>query len=144
MRGVSTRGGRRAEVAGVDTPTISLRLLREGDRATLRALRDALHTAPGWFSLDAEDAIPSALVRECYARARAFFSLPTELKRAYVHTQYARETGGYVPLLEEYAYRPNEIAILESFDTVRDVDASKIAPDQTGIGPWTGLLSARA
>lgn len=135
MRGVSTRGGRRAEVAGVDTPTISLRLLREGDRATLRALRDALHTAPGWFSLDAEDAIPSALVRECYARARAFFSLPTELKRAYVHTQYARETGGYVPLLEEYAYRPNEIAILESFDTVRDVDASKIAPDQTGIGP---------
>ena len=119
----------------MDTPTISLRLLREGDRATLRALRDALHTAPGWFSLDAEDAIPSALVRECYARARAFFSLPTELKRAYVHTQYARETGGYVPLLEEYAYRPNEIAILESFDTVRDVDASKIAPDQTGIGP---------
>ena len=40
-------------------------------------------------------------------RARAFFSLPTELKRAYVHTKYARETGGYVPLLEEYAYRPN-------------------------------------
>ena len=70
MPGVSTRGGRRADVAAVDAPCISLRLLREGDRATIRALRDALRTAPGWFSLDAEVAIPSSLVREC-ARARA-------------------------------------------------------------------------
>ena len=135
MPGVSTRGGRRADVAAVDAPCISLRLLREGDRATIRALRDALRTAPGWFSLDAEVAIPSSLVRECYARAREFFSLPTALKRSYAHTQYARETGGYVPLLEEYAYRPNEIAILESFDTVRDVDASRLPAEATGVGP---------
>lgn len=135
MPGVSTRGGRRADVAAVDAPCISLRLLREGDRATIRALRDALRTAPGWFSLDADVAIPSSLVRECYARAREFFSLPTALKRSYAHTQYARETGGYVPLLEEYAYRPNEIAILESFDTVRDVDASRLPAEATGVGP---------
>ena len=69
------------------------------------------------------------------ARAREFFSLPTALKRSYAHTQYARETGGYVPLLEEYAYRPNEIAILESFDTVRDVDASRLPAEATGVGP---------
>ena len=135
MPGVSTRGGRRADVAAVDAPCISLRLLREGDRATIRALRDALRTAPGWFSLDADVAIPSSLVRECYARARAFFSLPTALKRSYAHTQYARETGGYVPLLEEYAYRPNEIAILESFDVVRDLDASRLPAEATGVGP---------
>ena len=74
-------------------------------------------------------------MRECYARAREFFSLPTALKRSYAHTQYARETGGYDPLLEEYAYRPNEIAILESFDTVRDVDASRLPAEATGVGP---------
>ena len=135
MPGVSTRGGRRAEVAAVDAPCISLRALREGDRATIRALRDALHTAPGWFTLDAEDAISPSMVRACYARAREFFSLPTALKRSYAHTQYARETGGYVPLLEEYAYRPNEIAILESFDTVRDLDASRVPAGATGVGP---------
>ena len=135
MPGVSTRGGRRAEMAAVDAPCISLRSLREGDRAAIRALRDALHTAPGWFSLDAEVAIPASMVRACYARALEFFSLPTALKRSYTHTQYARETGGYVPLLEEYAYRPNEIAILESFDTVRDLDASSVDAEATGVGP---------
>ena len=58
--------------------------------------RDALRVAPGWFTLDAECAIPSALVHECYDRAREFFALPSDVKKCYLHTQYEQETGGCV------------------------------------------------
>ena len=92
----STRSARRAEVAAVDAPVVSLRALRDGDVDALRTLRDALRVAPGWFTLDAECAIPSALVRECYDRAREFFALPPDVKKCYLHTQYERETGGCV------------------------------------------------
>ena len=120
--------------SSVDAPAASA--ARAGDRATIRALRDALRTAPGWFSLDTEIAIPSSLVRECYARARSeFFSLPAR-SRLHAHTQYARETGGYVPPPGGWRVRPNEIAIIESFDTVRDVDASRYpSGGTTGVGP---------
>jgi isopenicillin N synthase-like dioxygenase len=92
----STRSARRAEVAAVDAPVVSLRALRDGDVDALRTLRDALRVAPGWFTLDADCAIPSALVRECYDRAREFFALPPDVKKCYLHTQYERETGGCV------------------------------------------------
>ena len=134
-RGVSTRGDRRAEISSTEPPLISLQLLRAGDRGTLRSLRDALHVAPGWFLLDASDEIPSELVTQVYSRAREFFASPLDLKRSYHHKQYARETGGYVPLLEEYAYQANQIAVLESFDTVRDISAAKLPKEFTGVGP---------
>lgn len=92
--GTTTRSGRRAECLATDAPVISLRALRESDESALRALRDACVVAPGWFTLDAEDAIPSSLVAECYARAQDFFSLPLGVKQNYLHTQYERETGG--------------------------------------------------
>ena len=92
----STRSARRAEVAAVDAPVVSLRALRDGDADALRTLRDALRVAPGWFTLDAECAIPSALVHECYDRAREFFALPSDVKKCYLHTQYEQETGGCV------------------------------------------------
>lgn len=130
-----TRGDRRADIASMEPPLISLQLLRDGDLATLRSLRHALRVAPGWFLLDAECALPSSLVRQVYDRARAFFALPLELKNSYKHAQYARETGGYVPLFQEYAYQPNQVAILESFDTVRDVPANKLPAEFTGVGP---------
>ena len=90
----TTRNGKRAECLTHDAPVISLRELRAGDVSALRALRDACVLAPGWFTLDAEDAIPSTLVEECYSRAKDFFSLPLGVKQNYLHTQYDRETGG--------------------------------------------------
>ena len=89
-----TRIGKRAECLTHDAPVISLRELRAGDVSALRALRDACERAPGWFTLDAEDAIPSSLVEECYSRAKDFFALPLGVKQNYLHTQYDRETGG--------------------------------------------------
>jgi isopenicillin N synthase-like dioxygenase len=89
-----TRGATKASCASVPAPTISLERLRANDRGVLRALRDALVVAPGFFNLDASNALPPALVRECYEVARAFFALPLDAKAAYVHTQYDRETGG--------------------------------------------------
>jgi isopenicillin N synthase-like dioxygenase len=59
----------------------------------MMALRNACD-APGWFTLDAECAISSELVQECYARMRDFFALPLPVKQNYMHTQYERETGG--------------------------------------------------
>jgi isopenicillin N synthase-like dioxygenase len=94
MRGATTRSGKRAECLAVDAPVISLKALRAGDVAALRALRTACAVAPGWFTLDAEDAIPSALVTECYTRARDFFALPLGTKQNYLHSQYDREPGG--------------------------------------------------
>lgn len=92
---VTTRSGRRANCLATDAPVISLRALREGDESALRALRVACTVAPGWFTLDAEEAIPSSLVAACYARAEDFFSLPLGVKQNYLHTQYDRETGGW-------------------------------------------------
>ena len=40
-----------------------------------------------------------------------------------------------MPLLEEYAYQPNTAAIVESFDTVRDLPAREIPEGATGVGP---------
>ena len=41
----------------------------------------------------------------------------------------------YVPLLEEYAYQPNTAAMVESFDTVRDLPVRDIPKGATGVGP---------
>ena len=90
-----TRSGKRAECLKYDAPVISLKKLSAGDVSELRALRDACVVAPGYFTLDAEDTIPSALVAQCYARAKAFFALPLGTKQNYLHTQYDRETGGW-------------------------------------------------
>ena len=37
--------------------------------------------------------------------------------------------------MEEYAYQPNTAAIVESFDTVRDLPAHEIPEGATGVGP---------
>ena len=37
--------------------------------------------------------------------------------------------------MEEYAYQPNTAAIVESFDTVRDLPAREIPEGATGVGP---------
>ena len=92
--GVGTRDGSRRDMLTTEPPVVSLAALREGDIATLKTLRSALRDGPGYFTLDAEVAIPSPLVTECYDRARSFFALPLDVKTCYVHTQYERETGG--------------------------------------------------
>ena len=61
-----------------------------------------------------------------YDAARAFFSLPERTKCLYVHTQYGSESGGFVPTLEEYSYRRNTAALVESFDVVRELDVETI------------------
>lgn len=92
--GVGTRHGSRRDMLATDPPVISLAAIREGDIVSLATLRGALRDGPGYFTLDAEVAIPSSLVVECYDRARDFFALPLDVKACYVHTQYERETGG--------------------------------------------------
>ena len=63
-------------------------------------------------------------IKRVYDSGRKFFKeLSEDEKKQYVHTQYETfETGGYVPLFEEYAYKANEIACLESYDLVRDIE----------------------
>ena len=52
--------------------------------------------SPRVGSRSTPSAIPSALVHECYDRAREFFALPSDVKKCYLHTQYEQETGGCV------------------------------------------------
>lgn len=50
----------------------------------------------------------------------------------------------YVPLLEEYAYQPKTAALVESFDTCRDLPAEhpSLAHGATGVGPVDWPLEA--
>lgn len=106
---------------------ISLERLARRDDASaseLSKLRSALldEDSVGWFELYA----PTFDVKSTYDAARKFFALPADVKAQYVHSGYANESGGFVPLLEEYAYVSSTAAHLESFDSVRELDANFI------------------
>lgn len=160
----TTRVARRAREMGDVAPRISLARLVDGDDDVARAergkLADALTNARGvgWFELDAraststsaststldatrDDAVRTFDVNATYDAARAFFSLPDRTKCLYVHTQYASESGGYVPTLEEYSYRRNTAALVESFDVVRELDPDAIEAirDERGDDAARGL-----
>ena len=114
-----------SESGGRAVPRISLeRLARRDDASELSKLRRALvdEDSVGWFELHA----PAFDVKSTYDAARNFFALPTDVKAQYVHSGYANESGGFVPLLEEYAYVSSTAAYLESFDTVRELEANFI------------------
>ena len=111
-------------------PLISYRLLKSNDEAELARLKHALVDSEyGFFQLEIDDDFDGEdkfgkVIKRVYDSGRKFFKeLREDAKKQYVHTQYETfETGGYVPLFEEYAYKANEIACVESFDLVRDID----------------------
>ena len=111
-------------------PLISYRLLKSSDEAELARLKHALVDSEyGFFQLEIDDDFAGddkfgKVIKRVYDSGRKFFKeLREDAKKQYVHTQYKTfETGGYVPLFEEYAYKANEIACLESYDLVRDID----------------------
>jgi isopenicillin N synthase-like dioxygenase len=111
-------------------PLISYRLLKSNDEAELARLKHALVDSEyGFFQLEIDDDFAGEdkfgkVIKRVYDSGRKFFKeLREDAKKQYVHTQYETfETGGYVPLFEEYAYKANEIACVESFDLVRDID----------------------
>ncbi len=120
-----------------DAPRVSLARLLDRNADVARAEREKIADAltnerrVGWFELDARTASTSAStstfdVDATYDAARAFFSLPERTKCLYVHTQYGSESGGFVPMLEEYSYRRNTAALVESFDVVRELDVETI------------------
>ena len=111
-------------------PLISYRLSKSNDEAELARLKHALVDSEyGFFQLEIDDDFAGEdkfgkVIKRVYDSGRKFFKeLREDAKKQYVHTQYETfETGGYVPLFEEYAYKANEIACVESFDLVRDID----------------------
>ena len=111
-------------------PLISYRLLKSSDEAELARLKHALVDSEyGFFQLEIDDDFAGEdkfgkVIKRVYDSGRKFFKeLREDAKKQYVHTQYETfETGGYVPLFEEYAYKANEIACVESFDLVRDIE----------------------
>ena len=106
-------------------PVISLEDLRARTPSALHSLKDALLCPTfGYFELDCSHS--SFDVHRTYEAAREFFAQPTEVKCQYVHTQYVSESGGYVPILEEYAYVKGTAALVESFDVVRDLSLADL------------------
>jgi len=121
--------------ASDDVPRISLVKLVDGDDGELARLRDALTSTSryGYFELDARDVGEASTshvepfdVARTYDIARTFFSLPEDVKALYVLSQYANESGGFVPLLEEYSYQKRTAALVESFDVVRELSSWEI------------------
>jgi isopenicillin N synthase-like dioxygenase len=120
-------------------PIISFnKLLRINDRTReIEKLNEALTGEFGFFLLSLEDVDDvdgisfdeglfemkkmNELIENVYRYGKLFFKEREDVKMQYLHTQYETfQTGGYIPLYEEYAYREREFACLESFDTVRD------------------------
>lgn len=139
---------RAGEIPVVVPARFSLRELASGDARALERLRRELESedALGWFELDCRtvyDAWADGLVSRVYDASEAFFNLSDSRKSTYAHSQYANESGGYVPLFNEYAYRANTAALLESFDAVRELEAdvredvrrAKGAAGARGLGP---------
>lgn len=123
-------------------PVISLEDLRARTPSALHSLKDALLCPTfGYFELDCSQS--SFDVHRTYEAALEFFAQPTEVKCQYVHTQYVSESGGYVPILEEYAYVKGTAALVESFDVVRDLSLADLrrvrdtlgADAARGLGP---------
>ena len=115
------------EVPVVVPARFSLNELASGDARALERLRRELESedALGWFELDCRnvyDTWTDGLVSRVYDVSEVFFNLSESRKLTYVHSQYANESGGYVPVFNEYAYRANTAALLESFDAVRELD----------------------
>ena len=119
-------------------PLISYRKLKTNDREELDRLRFALVDGEhGFFQLDVDDEVDEfdqvaatekratfgKDIKRVYEMGKKFLKdLNEDTKKQYLHTQYETfETGGYIPLFEEYAYKANEIACVESFDLVRDI-----------------------
>lgn len=121
-------------------PVISLEDLRARTPSALHSLKDALLCPTfGYFELDCSHS--SFDVHRTYEAAREFFGQPTEVKCQYVHTQYVSESGGYVPILEEYAYVKGTAALVESFDVVRDLSLADLrrVRDTLGVDAARGL-----
>ena len=126
-------------------PVLSLEDLRARTPSALRSLKDALLSPTfGYFELDCSQSGQSSFdVHRTYEAAREFFAQPTEVKCQYVHTQYVSGSGGYVPILEEYAYVKGTAALVESFDVVRDLSLADLrrvrdtlgADAARGLGP---------
>ena len=114
-------------------PLISYRRLKSNDEEELARLKYALVDSEyGFFQLVVDDDSDDTSkfgkdIKRVYDSGRKFFKeLSEDEKKQYVHTQYETfETGGYVPLFEEYAYKANEIACVESFDLVRDIEENE-------------------
>lgn len=131
--------------AGARAPRISLRALDDGDAREVERLGRALVGDLGWFELDCRGARWGTNVLErAYEASKAFFNLSDATKSTYVHTQYANESGGYVPMFEEYAYRAETAARLESFDVAREIESAEAREDvrvergrekSVGLGP---------
>ena len=119
-------------------PLISYRRLKSNDEEELARLKYALVDSEyGFIQLVVDDDSDDTSkfgkdIKRVYDSGRKFFKeLSEDEKKQYVHTQYETfETGGYVPLFEEYAYKANEIACVESFDLVRDIEDEKDEEDE--------------
>jgi len=125
--------------------------LRARQPSAINKLKEALLSPTlGYFELDCgplevagDVRVGDFDVRRTYDAAKEFFSLSTEVKQQYVHTQYSSESGGYVPFLEEYSYVANTAALVESFDCVRDLKLEDLrrvresfgADAARGLGP---------
>ena len=128
----------------MSAPCISLEDLRARKPSALHSLKDALLSPTfGYFELDCTNSTSVFNVKRSYDAAREFFAQSQEIKSQYVHTQYVSESGGYVPILEEYAYVANTAALVESFDVVRDLSLTDLrriketlgADAARGLGP---------
>lgn len=128
-------------------PLISYRKLKTNDREELDRLRFALVDGEhGFFQLDVDDEVDEfdqvaatekratfgKDIKRVYEMGKKFLKdLNEDTKKQYLHTQYETfETGGYIPLFEEYAYKANEIACVESFDLVRDISEEEEEEDE--------------
>jgi isopenicillin N synthase-like dioxygenase len=141
---------RRVMHASDSVPRVSLIKLADGDDVEIARLGEALTSSErvGYFELDARDVGEASTSRvapfdvaRTYDIARTFFSLPEDVKALYVHSQYANESGGFVPLLEEYSYQKKTAALVESFDVVRELSSCEIEQvrDERGDDAARGL-----
>ena len=106
-------------------PLISYRRLKSNDAEELARLKCALVDSEyGFFQLVVDDDSDDTSkfgkdIKRVYDSGRKFFKeLSEDEKKQYVHTQYETfETGGYVPLFEEYAYKAVSYTHLRAHET---------------------------